>query len=200
MIKTEQLVNNDDDYDNDASHADALARTGYWGEMAAGMLFLAKDTGRIGIAKRSEYVLEPETYGTMGGAGNPGESPEQVAIREGCKEEAGYTGKVEMIPLAVFEHHSGFKYFNFLGVVEKEFEPTLNWENCSFSWVDSLDNLPTPLHPGMNFLIANSRHSIEAEMHKHRPETPSPAARAMQAMETIDEAESVLKSTQEKKL
>jgi 8-oxo-dGTP pyrophosphatase MutT (NUDIX family) len=199
MIRTECPVNNDDDYDNDASHAEALARTGYWGEMAAGMIFLAKDTGRIGIGKRSEYVLEPGTYGTMGGAGNPGESPEQVAIREGCKEEAGYAGKIEMIPLAVFEHHSGFKYFNFLGVVEKEFEPTLNWENSSFSWVDGLDSLPTPLHPGMHFLIANSRHSIDAEISKCREAPPSPAARAMQAMETINHAETVLKSTQDKK-
>lgn len=191
---------NDDDYDNESGHADALARTGYWGEMAAGMLFLAKDTGRIGIAKRSEHVLEPDTYGTMGGAGNPGESPEQVAIREGCKEEAGYEGKVEMIPLAVFEHHSGFKYFNFLGVVDKEFEPDLNWENSSFSWVDTLDNLPTPLHPGMHFLLANSRNRIEAEMEKCKIESQSSVNKALQAMETIEQAESEKKNSKEKKL
>ena len=178
-----------DDFDDESSHAAALERTGYWGEMAAGLLFLAKDTGRLGIARRSDYVLEPDTYGTMGGAGNPGESPEQVAIREGGREETGYTGKIEMIPLVVFEHSSGFKYFNFLGVIDKEFEPELNWENSEFIWLDNLKDMPSPLHPGMKFLLENSQLQIEAEMAKYRNGPPCQVERAILAIEEINQSE-----------
>jgi len=190
------MTKNNVDIENDQRHAEALARTGFWGVMAAGLLFLAKDTGRLGIAERSELVLEPLTYGTMGGAGNPGESPEEVAIREGGREETGYYGSIEMLPLAVFESQNGFKYFNFLGIVEKEFNPTLNWENRSFVWIDSLDSLPAPLHPGMSYLLDKSKHIIETEMSKYLPHDSAYLARARQAIDSIHQDEDLISKRQ----
>ena len=136
----------------DSEHGDALEKTGFWGRQAAGCLFFALSTRRLLIAHRSKEVLEPHTWGTWGGAVDPGETPRQGVIRE-VREEAGYTGNFKLIPLYVFSHSSGFKYHNFLAVVKDEFVPTLNWETQGFEWA-SLRKLPSPLHPGLKTLVA----------------------------------------------
>jgi ribosomal protein S18 acetylase RimI-like enzyme/8-oxo-dGTP pyrophosphatase MutT (NUDIX family) len=94
----------------------------YWaGEnnSASGILPLCPNTGRIGLALRSEEVDEPGTYGTVGGAVIKGMSPEESAKKE-LKEETGYSGGIKLIPAYVFKDKD-FKYFNFLGIVPKEF-------------------------------------------------------------------------------
>ena len=49
----EQIVHFVDDW----THADALARTGFWGAYGgAGSIFLACDTGRLLLARRSHHV------------------------------------------------------------------------------------------------------------------------------------------------
>ena len=55
-------------YEDDSDHAEALQQTGFWGRAGAGVLFLARDTGRILIAHRSADVEQPDTWGTWGGA------------------------------------------------------------------------------------------------------------------------------------
>lgn len=143
---------------NERNHQEQLDSTGFWGKEAAGCIFLAASTGRIMLAHRSEDVLEPDTHGTWGGAIDEGETPEECVRRE-VEQEAGRIENCRMYPLAVFEK-SNFKYHNFLAVVDDEFTPTLNWESQGFSWCETND-LPTPLHPGMNFLFANSKDEIE---------------------------------------
>jgi hypothetical protein len=110
-----------------------------------------RQAGRFCFALRSQHVNEPKTYGTWGGALDDGESPTQGVQRE-VEEESGYKGAVQLVPMSVFRHASGFEYHNFLAVVPKEFKPHLDWENAGYVWVDYAD-WPSPLHPGVKELL-----------------------------------------------
>ena len=140
-------------YENDADHRQALNQTGFWGRRGAGCIIMANDTKRFCIAHRSQYVEQPNTWGTWGGAIDGGEDPKIAAARE-VKEEAGYQGAMQMIPLYVFKHSSGFTYYNFLAIVEIEFEPQLDWESQGFKWVE-FGQWPSPLHPGLELLLSD---------------------------------------------
>lgn len=152
--------------EDDAEHQRALDRTGFWGAAGAGCLIIARDTGRICIAHRSQEVEQPGTWGTWGGAIDQGEDPKIAAARE-VQEEAGYHGKMSLIPLYIFSHPSGFKYYNFLAVVDREFTPQLDWETQGFVWVEFGD-WPQPLHHGLVSLLSdvNSVNTIKQVVSK----------------------------------
>lgn len=144
--------------ENDDEHQLALQQTGFWGRQGAGCVFMALDTGRLCLAHRSEAVEQPGTWGTWGGAIDSDEDPGQ-AVRREVAEEAGYQGSLDLIPLLVFSHPSGFRYHNFLALVPREFQPRLNWETQGWDWFDPGD-WPKPLHPGVKSLLAD-RHSLD---------------------------------------
>lgn len=126
----------------------------FWGNVAAGCIMYAKSTNRFLINYRSEYVNEPHTYGTIGGKIDEDENPEEAVLRE-VTEESGYEGDVNLIPLLVFENQNKtFKYYNFLAIIEDEFEPILDWESDGFEWItfDELLNIE-PKHPGFKSLL-----------------------------------------------
>ncbi len=136
---------------DDAEHADALTKTGFWGKAGAGCIFLARDTGRFLIAHRSRHVEQPGTWGTIGGAIDSGETPID-AVRREAYEETGYKGHIDdIIPLYVFRSNS-FKYSNFVVVVEKEFEPHLDWETQGYRWCE-WGEWPKPMHFGLQSLL-----------------------------------------------
>jgi 8-oxo-dGTP pyrophosphatase MutT (NUDIX family) len=149
-------------FENDDDHAQEMERTGFWGKAGAGCIMLARDTGRILLPHRSWAVEQPDTWGTWGGAIDAGLSPEQ-AVRLEVSQEAGYHGHYDLIPLYVFKHPSGFRYFNYLAIVEEEFEPVLNWETQDHAWVE-YGHWPAPLHFGLQGLLKNplSRKIIQA--------------------------------------
>ncbi|MEZ0224825.1 MAG: NUDIX hydrolase [Alphaproteobacteria bacterium] len=122
-----------------------------FGNSGAGVLVLAKDTGRFLALKRSDHVQHSRSWALSGGLLEKGETPEQGAERE-FREETSFDGKVSSItPLTTF--NSGkFTYYNFIAVLEHEFKPTLDHENEAFEWVDSLDKWPQPSHFGIDFL------------------------------------------------
>src|SRR4051812_16287848 len=95
-----QTVTEPDEPEDETDHFAALAQTGFYGREGAGCIFLAKDTGRIGIAHRSRSVEQPNTWGTIGGALNPGDDPSRATIRE-AREEVGYAQRPgdDLIPL-----------------------------------------------------------------------------------------------------
>ena len=130
-----------------------MRRTGFWGSKAAGAIFLARDTGRILLPFRSGDVQEPHTWGVWGGAIDEGEDPAQAVERE-IKEESGYRGRLQLVPLYVFRKGT-FAYHNFLAIVDTEFTPRLNWETEAFKWVEFGD-WPSPLHFGLATLIKKS--------------------------------------------
>jgi 8-oxo-dGTP pyrophosphatase MutT (NUDIX family) len=156
----------------------------YWGSAGAGIIPLARSTGRFLIPLRSWQVMEPHTYGTIGGkldridmddeydpddegyvdsesepdserssaSGSEYEEPEDAAVRE-FYEETGYDGPVDLFALYVFSD-GNFRYYNFLGVIEDEFDPDTNWETDEWVWVrfDELLKL-RPKHFGLESLL-----------------------------------------------
>lgn len=151
---------------DDGVHAAALKKTGHWGKQAAGCIFLARETGNICLNLRSKDVLEPLTWGTWGGAIDVDENPRE-AVRRESQEEVGETIKMDLIPLLLFTK-PGFKYHNFLAVIDKEFTPKLDWESKDYKWT-SLDDLPKPLHPGLKALLQDkpSMEKIKNNIEKH---------------------------------
>lgn len=154
--------------ENDAEHSRTLQRTGMWGKMGAGCLLLARDTGRIGIAKRSPYVQSPGTLGTVGGAIDTDKPVERLtedeivaAVHKEVDEELGYRGEMRLIKLMTAQiptrDGSTFYYFNYLAVVPQEFKPRLNWENDALLWM-TLEELQQQegLHRGVRGLLNDS--------------------------------------------
>jgi 8-oxo-dGTP pyrophosphatase MutT (NUDIX family) len=134
----------------------------FWGNAGAGILPICLKTGRILVAYRSLDVNEPHTFGIFGGAidaygDDHTRTPEQSA-REELSEEAGYNDHFDVIPAYVFKTPNGsFTYYNFIGLLEHEFEPELNWETESAKWItlQELYDLK-PKHFGLEALIKNS--------------------------------------------
>lgn len=126
----------------------------FWGNVGAGCLPICTLTKRILLNYRSIYVNEPHTYGLFGGKIDDDESPEEAARRE-MYEESRYTGKLKLIPVYVFHNSNNtFQYHNFLGIVDHEFKPKLNWESDNFKWItfDELMNIESK-HPGLELLL-----------------------------------------------
>jgi len=134
-------------HEDDDQHQQALDNTGFWGSAGAGCIIMAADTKRILLPKRSEWVQEPGTWGTWGGAIDSGEDPQEAALRE-VEEEAGYSGGVQKM-IHLFRFQSGkFRYDTFLAIVSTEFTPNLNWETEQADWFE-LGDFPQPLHFGL---------------------------------------------------
>lgn len=89
----------------------------------------------------------PHTWGFVGGTIEPGETPEQCAIRE-SQEEIGYTTGD---PLAVLDYDEGVTTFGV--TVAAPFVPVLNGEHVGYVWAP-LHALPQPLHPGVAATLA----------------------------------------------
>jgi len=113
---------------------------------AAGFLFVARSTKNILLILRSPIVTQPNLWCGVGGKIEEGETPEEAAIRE-AGEEVGFNGECEKIPLHVHKSE-GLVFHNFIGLVDQEFHPTINWESSGWAWV-SHKRIPKPLHPGM---------------------------------------------------
>lgn len=132
--------------EDETAHWKAKKETGFYGRAGAGCIFLALDTNRILLGRRSALVEQPYTWGGWGGAIDGDEDPKE-AIRREVKEETGYAGTYEVKPLYVFESGT-FRYHNFLVVVAEEFQPKLNWEHAGYEWCD-WGHWPSPLHFGL---------------------------------------------------
>lgn len=168
----DQLIRSGQLKENDADHRAADRATGFWGRQGAGCVIMAQDTGRLCLAHRSQWVKEPGTWGTWGGATDDHEDP-AAAVRRELAEEAGYTGPLRLIPLMRFDHASGFRYHNFLALVPREFDPQLNWENSGYQWFQP-SNWPEPLHPGVVALLHDQHsqqiiHSMSQAIQSQRP-------------------------------
>jgi 8-oxo-dGTP pyrophosphatase MutT (NUDIX family) len=123
----------------------------------AGILFVCNATGRVLLALRSRWVDEPEVWGIPGGGVEPGESPLEGALRE-ASEEIGWDGEARIHHAHTLRGPNGFRYHNFVGMVDQEFEPTINWESEAAGWFHP-NELPSPLHHGVMQLMQSINRS-----------------------------------------
>lgn len=157
---------------NDQDHQNELDKTGFWGKQGAGSIIMAKTTGRLLIQKRSDFVEEPGTWGTWGGAIDSNLSPVDGATKE-FEEETGKSKTYirEKIPLYVFKHPTGFSYYNFLFVVDDEFIPhptsEHDWEVGGFKWVE-FGEWPNPLHFGLIELLKHDFEKVKSIIKKNQ--------------------------------
>lgn len=139
----------------DTVHYKALEKTGFWGKQGSGCLVKAQSTGRVLLALRSDLVQEPNTWGMFGGAIDSKENPKRAMMRELREEIGNDFDTVNVLPLMVYRKDT-FKYYNFLVVVETEFEPELNWETDDTRWF-TIGKWPKPLHFGVSALFKHKR-------------------------------------------
>ena len=133
----------------------------FWGNIAAGVLPYSKSTKRFLLNYRSEAVNEPHTWGIWGGKIDDNENIKDAVIRE-FEEESEFNDKIDLIDAFVFKNPDGdFKYYNFIGLIENEFEPILDWESEDYKWVtiDELYNQDN-LHFGLENLLKESKNII----------------------------------------
>lgn len=127
----------------------------FWGDMGAGILPICTETGRILLAMRSPDVNEPNTWGIIGGALEEGETDPLESAKRELKEESGYKGHFEVVPSYVYESpNKTFKYYNYIGLLEKEFKPKLDWETAYTEWMTLEQFMEAkPKHFGLKALI-----------------------------------------------
>lgn len=115
---------------------------------AAGVVFLAKDTGRCMLQLREGNKRFNHTWGFWGGIIEKGETPYQCITRE-LEEEIGFVPELQKLnPIDVYQSKDkNFYYYSFAAVVEHEFFPKLNGESAGYAWVD-IGVWPQPLHRG----------------------------------------------------
>jgi len=132
----------------------------YWGTIGAGIVPFCKTTKRFLVGFRSAYVLEPHTWSGFGGKldidDGVDEEIDEAAIRE-LEEETCYSGNIELIKGFVFKDKN-FEYHNFIGIVDEEFKPILNWENEDYKWLSyhELLNLEKK-HFGLDVFLKESK-------------------------------------------
>ena len=132
-------------------------------KLAAGILPICKSTGKILMCKRSEKSPQGNTWAGIGGSleAKFGESEENmidVAKRE-VTEETAFKDYYSMVPSYIYISPRGsFKYYNFIGLFDEEFEPSLNDENTEAKWM-SLDEISQmnkdDIHYGIRALFLN---------------------------------------------
>jgi 8-oxo-dGTP pyrophosphatase MutT (NUDIX family) len=115
---------------------------------AAGVWFLARDTGRYLYLLRND-PKHPGTWGLPGGKIESGETLLGGMERE-CREELGSFPEYErLIPLEKFTSgDQGFEYHTWVCVLANEFHPVLNHEHHGYAWIAS-GTWPKPMHPGL---------------------------------------------------
>jgi len=138
----------------------------FWGNTGAGVLPICTKTGRILLPFRSKYVNEPRTYGIWGGKLDEEEGQSENEIEDVVKrefmEEGGFDGDIKLIPAFIFRTpNESFIYYNFIGLLDHEHNPTLDWETESFKWVTFNELMSIkPKHFGLQKLL-NDPKSLE---------------------------------------
>ena len=124
---------------------------------AAGVLFLAKDTGRCMLQLREGNKRFNHTWGFWGGIIESGETPYECIQRE-LDEEIGFVPELQKLnPIDVYQSkNKNFMYYSFVAVIEEEFIPTLNDESAGYAWVN-IGQWPKPLHEGARVTLGRNK-------------------------------------------
>jgi len=125
--------------------------------VGGGVLFIAKDTGRVLFLLRSETSESPHTWCCPGGGIEPNESVQQGIHRE-CQEEIGYHEPIDLQHMHS-DKQGDFTFHNHFAYVPTEFEPVLNDEHTDYQWCN---RFPDPVHPGLMRSINAYRSKLKA--------------------------------------
>jgi len=138
---------------------------------SVGILIVARDTNRFLMLHR---VNHPKgTWSALAGGMEEGEDPITTVKRE-IKEEIGVDASmIDGIKVLGTSNAMGHTHYVMVGFVDREFKvPNLQKdENDKYGWF-SVDNLPSPLHPGflksleMVKPLLNLRESFKKEFNK----------------------------------
>jgi len=132
------------------------AKPKYYGKIGAGVLAVAKDTGRFLIGLRGKDADYPNTWCGLGGKAEENENLKQTAERE-FKEESGYNGNIDLYPAYTFKD-TGFRFQNYIGQVDSEFKPIGDKENREFKWVSFKDLIRIkPKHFGLDIMLKDPK-------------------------------------------
>lgn len=120
---------------------------------AAGIFTISNDTKKILIGLRSPKLVHGNTWGIPGGKMEPNERDPIITAKREFKEETSFYGNIKLTP-AYIHNENTFTYYNYIGVVPKEFAAKGDWETIKFKWVtmDELHN-NLNLHPGLYSLL-----------------------------------------------
>ena len=117
---------------------------------AAGIIFLAP-SGKVLWLKRSSKGDHEGTWCFPGGKIEPGETPEDAAVRE-AGEECSYVPEGKRVLFDRSVSDTGVDYTDFLQRVEGEFQVVLDDEHDAWAWAP-FDDPPQPVHPAIADLI-----------------------------------------------
>jgi 8-oxo-dGTP pyrophosphatase MutT (NUDIX family) len=112
---------------------------------------LREPGGKLLFVKRNGTGDEAGTWAFPGGFARRGESEQAAAIRE-LGEELGMLLRQPLRVRFDSARPDGFTFSTFVHDVEKEFAPDLNEELSEYKW-SGLDDLPQPLHPGVDRML-----------------------------------------------
>jgi 8-oxo-dGTP pyrophosphatase MutT (NUDIX family) len=123
--------------------------------ICSGGLFLAKDTKRFLFLNRTQGKTA-ETWGLVGGKREPNDSTIIDTLKREFNEEIGkVSGIKKIIPLELFtSNDQNFQYSTYVIIVDKEFQPQLNYEHSGYAWC-SYSHWPKPLHQGLKTSFSN---------------------------------------------
>ncbi len=121
-----------------------------------GAIIVSEQTGKVLTVLRSPKESHPNTWTFAGGRCENAETASDTLIRE-LKEELQLIKFKKILPLHRYQSRSkDFVYDTFIVLVNKEFNPVLNWENTGYAWT-YINNLPSPLHPKTRQMMNSSR-------------------------------------------
>ena len=125
-------------------------------KLGAGFLLICPSTKRILLALRNEG--EP-TWANFGGGVEKCETPLQCAKRE-IVEEAGFIEgqhfRLESKRPIDISKYINFVYRCYLGVMEHEMDPALNYEHSHAQWF-TLEEIPNNKHFGLKKILSNPK-------------------------------------------
>jgi len=124
-------------------------------KVGVGTLIISIKTSRVLLNLRSPHKTHPMCWSLFGGMMEDSEQPKEALLRE-LREEMGSEPDIERIyPFDVYHSRDNhFKYYSFLTIVEEEFTPILNDENCGYCWIE-LGHWPKPMHLGAKTSFCN---------------------------------------------
>ena len=122
----------------------------------AGALFYCMATNNFLLVKRPTGI-----WSILGGGIEPGENVKQAIARE-VREESGYTKPLNLVHMHTVTFPNGYRYHNYLALVDHEWKPKLNHEHTGYTWTPTFDGFN--IHPGLAQAIKHYTNELKKDL------------------------------------